>query len=115
MLSASHQGDVDPALHDYLCAPFEVYVHPGFSHQRDTHSGMTAKRDGQVVIAVELNAAIKAHRVMLFGFEHRDAVARNGFFALTVDLQVAVVFDVLLQVALGVEVDLFLAFAVFEA
>ena len=60
-------------------------------------------------------AVIQADGALFLRLEHRNAVAGDGFFALALDLQAAVVFDVLLQIALGVEVDVLQTFAVFDA
>ena len=76
---------------------------------------MAADGHGQVIVGLELDLAIQADGALFLRLEHRNAVAGDGFFALALDLQAAVVFDVLLQIALGVEVDMFQAFAVFDA
>ena len=64
---------------------------------------------------MHLHFAIAADGLLVFALEHHHAGAADGFFALAIDLQAAVVFNVLLHVALGMQVDFFLALAVFKA
>ncbi|UQY37419.1 hypothetical protein K8U54_18695 [Pseudomonas fulva] len=55
------------------------------------------------------------HGVVLFGLEFAVAVLLDGVVALVANADFLVVLDVLVPVALGVQVDLFLAFLVFDA
>ncbi|MNH06632.1 hypothetical protein D3C79_660050 [compost metagenome] len=84
----------------------------GFSRQRLPDPGMAAAGDLQVVVGLEFDLAVRAHGALVFSFQHCNAVALDGFPALVTDLKLAVVFDLLLQVALGTQVDQLLAFAV---
>ena len=58
--------------------------------------------------------AITADGALIITFEHRNTVAGDGFCALAIDLQQRVIFDVLFKVALGMQVDQFLAQSVFN-
>ncbi|KVV13097.1 hypothetical protein AP060_00018 [Pseudomonas sp. TAD18] len=87
----------------------------GVGQQILPDTGVLAGGDLQVVIALDLHFAVGRHGALVFGFQHADAVTRDGFFALAVDLHPAVMFDVLFKITLRVQVNQFLAFTVFDA
>ena len=74
-----------------------------------------AGADGEVVVGAYLGLAVAVGGAVFLGLELAVAVGLDAVVALVADADGLVVLDVLVPVALGVQVDLLLALAVFDA
>ena len=75
---------------------------------------MPALADGQVIAGLHFAQAVGVEEAVLFALDLAVAVAAHRLVLCVADLQAQVVADVLLPVALGVEVDAFGALAVVD-
>ncbi len=89
-------------------------LHTRVDRQRAPHLGVAIGGYLAKVVGIELGLAITADGALIITFEHRNTVAGDGLSALAIDLHQRVVFDVLLKVALGMQIDQFLAQSVFN-
>ena len=82
---------------------------------RRPHLHMLGHANRQVIIRPRFSLAIQVGNPMLFNLELAENIGLDRVVALIADADLLVVLDVFIPVALGVQVDLFRAFLVFDA
>ncbi|MNJ75233.1 hypothetical protein D3C77_722910 [compost metagenome] len=76
---------------------------------------MLGVADDEVIAGSDLGLAVAVSRAVFLGPEFAVTVGLHGVVTFVADANLLVVLDVLVPVALGVEVDLLGALAVFDA
>ena len=113
--AARLEGELQASLDNHLLSGLEVDFAAGLDQLGGADLDALALADAEVVVGFDLDLAVAVHGQVLIGLEFRVAVGLHRVVALVADADFLVVLDVLVPVALGVQVDLLGALAVFDA
>lgn len=114
MLATDREADAVAGVEYQMIAGVEVDLPTGLDRLQLIDPAMAVTADVQVVAGKQPGFAVAVHGALFFGLQHADAVPLDGFVALVADVQAAVVFHLVFEVALGAQVNQFATGAVFH-